>query len=95
MQQDLEANFGDPEQAKTEIMYKIGRTSLTIMYLVATVTFYIYENDIGFSPIVAAALKFFGKILGSALFNATYKDFAYANCKKRMDMGNPENQTLV
>jgi hypothetical protein len=24
-------------------------------------------------------LKFFGKIIGSAVFNASYKDFAYAN----------------
>ena len=68
--------------------------------MVATLVFYIFHNVIGFPLIVVDALKFFGKFIGSAFFNATYKDFAYAGKeKKKMSNkstaeGNPETQIL-
>ena len=72
------------------------------MFLVLAVVFYIYQNVIGFPLIVIDALKFFGKFIGSAFLNATYKDFAYANGKEKENLsnkstaeGNPETQILV
>ena len=78
-QEDVEANFGYLEKAKKERNYKILRTIATIMFFLVTVAFYVCHIVIGFPIILVKALKFFGKIIGSAVFNASYKDFAYAN----------------
>ena len=83
-QEDVEANFGDLENVKKAIKernYKIGRTIATILFFLVTVAFYVCHTVFGFPIILVKALKFFGKIIGSAVFNASYKDCAYANTK--------------
>ena len=94
---DVEANFGDKKGS-----YKRVRTIATSVFLGLAVVFYSYQNIIGFPLIVVDALKFFGKIVGSAFFNATYKDFAYASRKKGKKLSNkstaeesPETQILM
>ena len=80
-QEDVEANFGDLKKAKKERNYKILRTIATILFFLVTMSLYVCHIVIGFPIILVKALKFFGKIIGSAVFNASYKDFAYANTK--------------
>ena len=100
---DVEANFGDLNNSKKRANYKIGRTIATFIFLVLALVFYIYHNVIGMGPlIVVDALKFFGKFIGSAFFNATYKDFAYANGEekeklpnKKTAYKNPETHLLM
>ena len=101
-QVDVEANFGDLNKTKKDANYKIGRTITTFIFLVLAAVFYIYQNVIGFPVIVVDVLTFFSKFFGSAFFNATYKDFAYANGKEKENLsnkctaeGNPETQILV
>ena len=98
---DVEANFGDLNKTKKDANYKIGRTIATFIFLVLAAVFYIYQNVIGFPVIVVDVLTFFSKFFGSAFFNATYKDFAYASKEKEklsnktMAEENPETQKLV
>ena len=98
----MKANFGDLDKAKKDRKYKIGRTTATIMFFVTTVVIYVCHSVIGFPLIAIKALKFFGKIIGSAFFNATYKDFAYDNSKEKSKLSqnsmaevNPEARILM
>ena len=78
-QEDVEANFGDLEKAKKERNYKIRWTIATIMFFLVFVVFYLCHIVIGFPIIHVLAFTCFGNIIGSAMFIASYKDFAYAN----------------
>ena len=78
-QEDVEANFGDLKKAKKERNYKILRTIATFTFFLFTVVLYVCHTFIGFPIILEKALKFFGKIVGTTLVNASFKDFAYAN----------------
>ena len=75
----MEANFGDLEKAKKKRKYKIGRTCATFVFFLVAGVFYVCHHVYGFPVNLFRALKFFGKIVGSAVFNASYKDLAYAN----------------
>ena len=89
---DVEANSEDLNNSKKQANYKIGRTIATFIFSVLALVFYTYHNVIGFGPpIVVDALKFFGKFIGSAFFNATYKDFAYANDKEKEKLPNKKS----